>query len=138
MIVTGLVVVAVVIADQHKSLPRAASSGVVAAGTSSVLAGTSIDSDRMSGSGRSNDSGSSVAAAGRTLNPAHTQHKPKHPTPYTLYPTLYTRHPTPHTLHPTPQQVAAAGLKQIHGEMDIDKVEEIKMDLQEQLEISSE
>ena len=51
MIVTGLVVVAVVIADQHKSLPRAASSGVVAAGTSSVLAGTSIDSDRMSGSG---------------------------------------------------------------------------------------
>lgn len=36
------------------------------------------------------------------------------------------------------QQVAAAGLKQIHGEMDIDKVEEIKMDLQEQLEISNE
>lgn len=36
------------------------------------------------------------------------------------------------------QQVATSGLKHIHGDMDIDKVEEMQMDLQEQLELAGE
>ena len=35
------------------------------------------------------------------------------------------------------QQAVAAGLKAIHGELDIDKVEDQQMDLQEQMDLAS-